>query len=119
MNMMKMIILKRLSEIKSNLEELLPQLDPDSKVYKDAKMSLDRIKTTLASTKPAELPKDVKIDTSQLKFRGSKLSGKVLMSDNTKVYYLTVDNNEIKDMKVFEGGIMKMEYLEATVFKNN
>lgn len=116
--MMRMIILKRLSEIKSNLEELLPQLDPDSKVYKDAKASLERINTTLANIKVTELPREVRIDTSQLKMKGNKLSGKVLMSDNSKVYYLTVDNNEIKDMKVFDGGIKKMEYLEATVFKN-
>ncbi|MCX8200383.1 MAG: hypothetical protein N3G76_02850 [Candidatus Micrarchaeota archaeon] len=116
--MMRLIILKRLSEIKSNLEELLPQLDPGSKVYKDAKASLERINATLANAKIHELPREVRIDTSQLKMKGSKLSGKVLMSDNTKVYYLTVDNNEIKDMKVFDGGIKKMEYLEATVFKN-
>lgn len=115
---MRLIILKRLSEIKSNLEELLPQLDPSSKVYKDAKASLDNIKATLANVKMAELPREVRIDTSQLKMRGNKLYGKVLMSDNSKVYYLTVDNNEIKDMKVFDGGIKKMEYLEATVFKN-
>ncbi len=117
--MMRMIILKRLSEIKQNLDELLPQLDPASKVYKDAKESLERINKTLATIKPTELPKDVRINTSQLKFKGSKLCGKVLMTDNSKVYYLTVDGSEIKDMKVFEGGVKKMEYLEATVFKNN
>lgn len=117
--MMRMIILKRLMEIKKNLEELMPQLDPNSKVYKDAKASLERINKSLASVKPEELPKDVRIDTSRLKMKGDKLFGKVLMTDNTKVYYLTVDDSEIKDMKVFEGGIKKMEYLESTVFKNN
>jgi|GEM_PF-3159728 len=117
--MMRMIILKRLSEIKKNLEELLPQFDPDSKIYKDAKTSLDRINAALADVKPEDLPKNVKIDTSQLKFKGNKLSGKVLMSDNNKVYLVTVDDSEIKDMKVFDGGIKKMEYLEGTVFKNN
>ena len=117
--MMKMIILKRLIEIKENLEALLPQLDPSSKVYKDAKDSLRRINRTLASIDPSELPRNVKIDTSKLTLRGNRLSGKVLMTDNRKVYFITVENNRIKDMKVFNGGIRKMEYLEATVYKNN
>ena len=117
--MMRLIILKRLQEIKDNLEELLPQLDPASKVYKDAKASLRRINRTLATMNPSNLPKDVRVDTSKLRFKGDKLYGKVLMTDNKKVYLITVNNNEIKDMKVFKGGARKMEYLEATVFKNN
>ena len=39
------------------------------------------------------------------------------MTDNEKVYYLTVDSNEVKDMKVFNGGIKKMKLLESTIFK--
>lgn len=117
--MMKMIILKRLMEIKENLEELIPQLDPNSRVYKDAKDSLRRINKSLSSIHMSDLPKNIKIDTSKLRFKGDKLYGKVLMTDNRNVYFITVNNNEIKDMKVFKGGIKKMEYLEATAFKNN
>ncbi len=115
---MKMIILKRLLEIKENLEVLIPQLDPEGKVYKEAKASLERINKTLENVKPEELPKDIKIDTSKLDLKGNRLNGKVLMTDNRKVYFITVENNEIRDMKVFDGGIQKMDYLESTVFKN-
>jgi len=115
--MMRMIILKRLIEIKENLEELLPELDPESKIYKEAVESIKRIEQTLSKNKIKELPEDVYINTSQLKFDGPKLSGKVLMTDNDKVYYLTVDKNEVKDMKVFNGGIKKMLLLENTIFK--
>jgi hypothetical protein len=115
--MMRMIILKRLIEIKENLEELLPELDPDSKIYKEAKESIKRIETTISKSKVQELPDDVYINTSQLEFNGPNLSGKVLMTDNDKVYYLTVDKNEVKDMKVFNGGIKKMKLLESTIFK--
>jgi len=115
--MMRMIILKRLIEIKENLEELLPELDPDSKIYKEAKESIKRIETTVSNSKVEELPDNVYINTSQLEFNGPNLSGKVLMTDNDKVYYLTVDKNEVKDMKVFNGGIKKMKLLESTIFK--
>ena len=117
--MMRLIVLKRLREIKSNLEELMPQLDPNGKVYKDAKASLERINKTLDGVDVSKLPKDVRVDTSKLKLKGTKLQGSVLMTDNSKVYFVTVENSEITDMKVYEGGAKKMEYLEATVFKNN
>lgn len=115
--MMRMIILKRLMEIKENLEELLPELDPESKVYKEAKESIKRIEQTISKNKVKELPDDVYINTSQLQFNGPHLNGKVLMTDNKKVYYLTVDKSEVKDMKVFNGGIKKMQLLESTIFK--
>lgn len=115
--MMRTILLKRLIEIKENLEELLPELDPESKIYAEAKESIKRINTTLSKNKIDKLPENVSINTSQLKFDGPKLSGKILMSDNDKVYYLTVEKNEVKDMKVFNGGLKKMKLLENTFFK--
>jgi hypothetical protein len=115
--MMRMIILKRLMQIKENLEELLPELDSESKIYKEAVESIKRIENTLSKSKIEDLPEDVHINTTQLKFDGPHLSGKVLMTDNEKVYYLTVVKNEVKDMKVFNGGIKKMQLLESTIFK--
>ncbi len=115
--MMRMIILKRLMQIKENLEELLPELDSDSKIYREAIESIKRIDNTLSNSKIEELPDNVYINTTQLKFDGPQLSGRVLMTDNEKVYYLTVNKNEVKDMKVFNGGIKKMKLLESTIFK--
>ncbi len=114
--MMKLIILRRLLEIKDSLEQLIPQLDPETKVYKDAVSTLKRINRALSKIDISKLPKDVRVNTSKLKFRNGKLYGPVLMADARKVYYVIVEGSKIKDMKVYEGGISKMEYLENRLF---
>ncbi len=112
---MKLIIVRRLLEIKDNLENLLPQLDPESKVYKDAVSTLRRINRAISKVDISKLPKDVRVNTSKLRFRNGKLYGPVLMADSKKAYYIIVEASKIKDMKVFDGGIHKMEYLESSL----
>ncbi|MEM3030447.1 MAG: hypothetical protein QXH27_01815 [Candidatus Micrarchaeia archaeon] len=109
---MREIVLKRLFEIRESLLEIKPKLTPGSEIYKQVEQSLAEIDRVLKGQDLSKLPREVRIDTSGLRMEGSKLTGRVLMTDNKDVYDIYLENNRIVKCEAASGGFKKMEFLQ-------
>ena len=55
--------------------------------------------------------REVRIDSNSLKFEEGKLSGKIILSDNEKVYELDIQDNSIKNCRMKDGGFKQLEWI--------
>lgn len=92
---MREIVLKRLLEIREALVRIQPKLDRKSDVYKQVEESLKEINEALKGQDLASLPESVRVDTSQLKIDGSKLTGKAVLSDEKGVYDVSIERDKV------------------------
>jgi len=109
---MREIVLKRLWEIRESLLEIKPKLTPGSEIYKQVETSLAEIDRVLSGQDLAKLPREVRIDTSNLRMEGNKLTGRVLMTDNKDVYDIYLKDNKVLKCEASSGGFKKMEFLQ-------
>ncbi len=105
------IVLKRLVEIREALLEVKPKLTPGSQICRQVEESLHEIDVALKGQDLSRLPKDVRVDTSQLKVEGSRLSGRVLMTDNSKVYDVSLERDKVVNCNSSSGGASQLEWM--------
>ncbi|MBI5158944.1 hypothetical protein HY992_02380 [Candidatus Micrarchaeota archaeon] len=92
---MREIVLKRLVEIREALVRIKPKLDKKSDVYKQVEESLKEINKALEGQNLTALPESVRVDTSQLKIDGSKLTGKAVLSDESSVFDVSIEKDKV------------------------
>ena len=109
---MREIVLKRLVEIRESLLEIKPKLKPGTEIFKEVQQSLSEINNALKGYDLSKLPRDVRIDSSQLKFDGNMLKGRVLLTDNRNVYDIQLGSGgRVVSCNSSEGGVPKLEWL--------
>ncbi len=105
----RMILESRLLEIYESLLDLRDRVDKNSDAYKEATKSMDEIAKAVDVKKIRQ--REVRVDSNALKFEKGRLSGKVILSDNEKVYELEISDNDIKDCKMKDGGFKQLEWI--------
>ena len=105
----RMILESRLLEIYESLLDLRDRVDKNSDSYKEATKSMEDIAKTVDVKKIRH--REVRVDSNALKFEKGRLSGKVILSDNEKVYELEINDNEIKDCRMKDGGFKQLEWI--------
>ncbi len=105
----RMILESRMLEIYESLLDLRERVDKNSQAYKEATRTMDDISKTVDVKRIRQ--REVRIDSNSLKFEGGKLSGKIILSDNEKVYELDIKDNDIKDCKMKDGGFKQLEWI--------
>ncbi|MFH0818282.1 MAG: hypothetical protein V1909_06655 [Candidatus Micrarchaeota archaeon] len=103
------ILESRLLEIYESLIDLRGRVDKNSDAYKEATKSMEEIAKAVDVKKIRQ--KEVRVDSNALKFDQGKLNGKVILSDNEKVYELEIKDNDIRDCKMKEGGFQQLEWI--------
>ncbi|MFH1448601.1 MAG: hypothetical protein ABIG39_07095 [Candidatus Micrarchaeota archaeon] len=103
------ILESRLLEIYESLMDLRERVNKESKAYKEATTTMVEINKVIDVKSIRQ--KEVRVDSNALKFDGGKLDGKVILSDNEDVYELQIQDNEIKQCEVKEGGFEKLEWI--------
>ncbi len=103
------IVESRLLEIYESLMDLRERVDKKSEAYKEATRSMDEIAKTVDIKRIRQ--REVRVDSNALKFDAGKLTGKLILSDNERVYELEITENDIKDCKVKEGGFKQLEWI--------
>jgi hypothetical protein len=112
----RMILESRMLEIYESLLDIRERVDKNSQAYKDATKTMDDISKTVDVKKIRQ--REVRIDSNSLKFEEGKLSGKIILSDNEKVYELDIKDNDIKNCRMKEGGFKQLEWIVTQLETN-
>ena len=105
----RVILESRLLEIYESLLDLRDRVDKNSDAYKEATKSMEEIAKSVDVKKIRQ--REVRVDSNALKFEKGRLSGKVILSDNEKVYELDINDNEIRDCRMKDGGFKQLEWI--------
>ncbi len=103
------ILESRLLEIYESLIDLRERVDKNSDAYKEATKTMDEISNVVDVRKIRQ--NEVRVDSNALKFDKGKLNGKVILSDNERVYELDIKDSNIEECNVKEGGFEKLEWI--------
>lgn len=103
------ILESRLLEIYESLLDLRERVGKDTDAYKEATRTMGEIGKVVDVSKIRQ--REVRVDSNALKFDEGRLNGKIILSDNEKVYELEVKDNQIEDCNVKEGGFDKLEWI--------
>jgi hypothetical protein len=99
----------RLLEIYESLLDLRERVDKNSEAYKEATRTMEDISRSIEVKKLRQ--KEVRVDSNALRFDRGKLNGKIILSDNEKVYELDIKDNDIRDCRMKEGGFKQLEWI--------
>jgi hypothetical protein len=103
------ILESRLLEIYESLLDLRERIDKNSPAYKEATKTMDEISKAVDLKELRQ--KEIRVDSNALKFEAGKLNGKVILSDNEKVYELEIKDNDVRGCKMKEGGFKQLEWI--------